>query len=354
MMSQPNEVARVRKLASIVCRRGALAPICCRVPRGWWVVGAPLLHKGPGRAVGARPSPSDDQVRGTHRTGDTSSLWCLTRRQSPTVRGAVGWLARRVWPATLPSARCQGHCRLVSLSVCFVKLPVACWQGCHRLVSQLRLLHHATGPLSCCQPSTVKRIADQVETPTLPTGLIEATSAPDVLFDLETIQRGQAMWSRWGCGVLIVGGSTIIRPIILSPPPQKSFMLCLHGTYLGRIIAKLGSLEYVGGELTIGLKVTEICNSSTIGLIVAEICNSGMIGLMVAEIYNSGTIGLKVADVCNSGTIGLKVVEVCNSGTIELKVAEVCNSGTIGLKVAEICFHIVRICGSGGLSTKIA
>ncbi|RWW36204.1 hypothetical protein BHE74_00058793 [Ensete ventricosum] len=115
MMSQPNEVARVRKLASIVCRRGALAPICCRVPRGWWVVGAPLLHKGPGRAVGARPSPSDDQVR-----GGVDWMSVIFTELPPftggSLGGAVGWLARRVWPATLSSARCQGHCRLVSLS----------------------------------------------------------------------------------------------------------------------------------------------------------------------------------------------------------------------------------------------
>ncbi|RRT65995.1 hypothetical protein B296_00013468 [Ensete ventricosum] len=116
MMSQPDEVARAHKLASIVCRRGALVPICCRVPCGWWAVGARPGTKALAELLVLDLAPPTIKSGGTHRTGDTSSLWCLTRRQSPTVRGAVGWLARRVWPATLPSARCQGHCRLVGLS----------------------------------------------------------------------------------------------------------------------------------------------------------------------------------------------------------------------------------------------
>ncbi|RRT47021.1 hypothetical protein B296_00011273, partial [Ensete ventricosum] len=204
-----------------------------------------------------------------------------------------------------------------------VRLPAARWRGCRRLVDPLRLLCHAAGPLSRFWPYAIRHAANQVEAPALPARLIEATSAPDMLSDLETIQRGQAMWSRWGCGVMIVGGSTIIRPI--------------HGAYLGRIVVELRSLEYVGGKLTIGLKAAEVCNSGIIGLMVAEICNSGTIGLMVADICNLGTIGLVVAEIHNSGTIGLMIAEIRNSSTIGLVVAVICNSGTIGLKVTEVC-----------------
>ncbi|RWW70075.1 hypothetical protein BHE74_00022283 [Ensete ventricosum] len=269
--------------------------------------------------------------QGCYRLVGPSCSTCHVAVHSPAVRGAAGW------------STCRAHS---------VRLPAARWRGCRRLVDPLRLLCHAVGPLSRCWPYAIRHAANQVEAPALPTRLIEAMSAPDMLSDLETIQCGQAMWSRWGCGVMIIGGSTIIRPI--------------HGAYLGRIVVELGSLEYVRGKLTIGLKAAEVCNSGIIGLMVAEICNSGTIGLMVADICNLGTIGLVVAEIHNSGTIGLMIAEIrnsstiglvvaviCNSGTIGLKVAEVCNSGTIGLKVAEVSnlstirLKMAEVCNSG-------
>ncbi|RZR97417.1 hypothetical protein BHM03_00026596 [Ensete ventricosum] len=268
--------------------------------------------------------------QGCYRLVGPSRSTCHVAVHSPAVRGAAGW------------STCRAHS---------VRLPAARWRGCRRLVDPLRLLCHAVGPLSRCWPYAIRHAANQVEAPALPARLIEAMSAPDMLSDLETIQRGQAMWSRWGCGVMIVGGSTIIRPI--------------HGAYLGRIVVELGSLEYVRGKLTIGLKAAEvcnsgiiglmvaICNSGTIGLMVADICNLGTIGLVVVEIHNSGTIGLMIAEIRNSSTIGLVVAVICNSGTIGLKVAEVCNSGTIGLKVAEVSnlstirLKMAEVCNSG-------
>ncbi|RZS04212.1 hypothetical protein BHM03_00034500 [Ensete ventricosum] len=51
----------------------------------------------------------------------------LPRRQPSIVRGAAGWSAHRIRP---------------------VALPVACWQGCRRLVGSLRLLCPIAGQLS--------------------------------------------------------------------------------------------------------------------------------------------------------------------------------------------------------------
>ncbi|RRT49959.1 hypothetical protein B296_00003092 [Ensete ventricosum] len=42
--------------------------------------------------------------------------FALPCRQSPAVRGAVGWLARRIHSAMRPTAHCQGRCMLVSSS----------------------------------------------------------------------------------------------------------------------------------------------------------------------------------------------------------------------------------------------
>ncbi|RZR72690.1 hypothetical protein BHM03_00015893 [Ensete ventricosum] len=169
-MSQPDEIARMRKLASAVIRRGTLAsrPVA---------FGLPCCHP-------------------------------------PAVKGVAGWLTYR--------AR-------------FVRPPATRWRGCRRLVGRLCLLYHAVGPLPRCRLFAVRRTADQVGTPALPVGLIESTSALVMLSDLETIQR--------------------------------------------KIIVELGSLEYVGGELTIGLKVAEVYNSGTIGLKVVE-CRADFQGLV--------------------------------------------------------------------------
>ncbi|RWV77613.1 hypothetical protein GW17_00061532 [Ensete ventricosum] len=137
-MSQPDEVARVRKLAFAVLRRGTLVSTCVGIIVGGWVVSAPLLHKGLGRAIGARLGPSGYQVR-----------------------GEVDWM------------------NVVSTEFS----PFYQWW----LVSPLRLLCHAAYPLSHCRSSIVRCAADQVGTLALLVGLTKATSAPDLLSDWETI-----------------------------------------------------------------------------------------------------------------------------------------------------------------------
>ncbi|RWW66536.1 hypothetical protein BHE74_00026093 [Ensete ventricosum] len=105
------------------------------------------LQEDPGRAVGARSSPSDDQY--------------LTRCQPPTIRSTIGWSTYRIGSAMPPTVDCQGHYSLVGSTrlLCHAtsrllsralfagqpntfalpchQPPVACYQGLCRLTTGL-------------------------------------------------------------------------------------------------------------------------------------------------------------------------------------------------------------------------
>ncbi|RRT65489.1 hypothetical protein B296_00010443 [Ensete ventricosum] len=190
--------------------------------------------------------------------------------------------------------------------------PVACCQGCCRLVDLSRPLCHAADHAAAllatrCQLGWMLRS-------------FRADDGRDERLGYDSAGGGRdvQLGSNW-----TDGGHSVTIALIMAE-------ICNSGT-IGLIVAKI----YNSG--TIGPMVVKTCNSSTTRLRLAEMCNLGTVGLIVAEVCNSGTTGLMVAEICNLGTIGLMVAEVCNSGTTGLMVAEMCNSGTIGLIVIEIC-----------------
>ncbi|RZR97419.1 hypothetical protein BHM03_00026598 [Ensete ventricosum] len=101
---------------------------------GGWVVSAPLLHKGPRRAVGARPGPSDDQVK-----GGVDWMSVVLIELPPLTSGGLGYLYLR---------RDSSHGRHV-IAVVLDTPPTAYSQGCWRLVGPSRsACHAAVRPLS--------------------------------------------------------------------------------------------------------------------------------------------------------------------------------------------------------------
>ncbi|RWV89492.1 hypothetical protein GW17_00048356 [Ensete ventricosum] len=137
MLSQPSEGSRVRKVASMDNRDTLRLTSGRLLRRGRCVPPA----QRPWRAVGARTNPSDDQGRGMLQAGwPVNSAYNVANRQLPAVRGVIGWSARRIRPATLPTAY---------------------WQGCRWLVGPLRLLclatgHLPAGVLPCYRPPVVR------------------------------------------------------------------------------------------------------------------------------------------------------------------------------------------------------
>ncbi|RZS07688.1 hypothetical protein BHM03_00038559 [Ensete ventricosum] len=113
--------------------------------------------------------------------------------------------------------------------------------------------------------------------------------------------------------------STIIGPIILSPP-QESFSLFLYRAHLH------GSCW--------GLSRDEKDLHEAFGLLgylkTAKGRASGAIGLTMAERYVSGAIGLTMAERHVSGAIGLMMAERHVSGMIRLMMAERHVSSMIG------------------------
>ncbi|RRT47018.1 hypothetical protein B296_00011270 [Ensete ventricosum] len=103
-------------------------------PEDSLVVSAPLLHKGPRRAVGARPGPSDDQVK-----GGVDWMSVVLIELPPLTSGGLGYLYLR---------RDSSHGRHV-IAMVLDTLPTAYSQGCWRLVGPSRsACHAAVHPLS--------------------------------------------------------------------------------------------------------------------------------------------------------------------------------------------------------------
>ncbi|RWW44367.1 hypothetical protein BHE74_00049889 [Ensete ventricosum] len=173
-----------------------------------------------------------------------------------------------------------------------------------------------------------------------------------------------------GCSLGLVGISVL--PVDLTEARSD-----MHLTWRLCDVAKqpkLGSLEYIAGELidrgTMGLLQLDFILRSLraddglderlgmIWLVAAEERSSRVTGLIAAEICNSGPAGLMVAEIRNSGTAEPMVVKIHVSGTIELKVAKIHVSGAVGLTMAkthvlgttELMMAETHIPGTAGLT----
>ncbi|RWW24383.1 hypothetical protein GW17_00011324 [Ensete ventricosum] len=103
----------------------------------------------------------------------------LSRGQSPAVKGAVGWSARRVRSAMPPTARCQGRCGVVGPSRPF------CHTTNRPLSGALQVGQPVASALSCGQLHCLSGARDQVHygsigTSDLPTVFVEVRSESDV------------------------------------------------------------------------------------------------------------------------------------------------------------------------------
>ncbi|RWV86487.1 hypothetical protein BHE74_00043251 [Ensete ventricosum] len=173
--------------------------------------------------------------------------------------------------------------------------PVACCQGCCRLVDLSRPLCHAASHAAALLATRCQVCYGSIEIPDLPVDLTKVRSASNVRSTWQHCDMAKRHGRSGGCRVLVLVDLSLF--IILSPS-QKSFLLCPYGEYLEMIVAVLRSLKYVVGELIdfgvvacyswvgcfgrFGLTMVEMRDLGMTRLVVAEMCNLGAIGLMVA------------------------------------------------------------------------
>ncbi|RWW86705.1 hypothetical protein BHE74_00004497 [Ensete ventricosum] len=135
-MSRLGEITYVRKVAFVVLRRDSMISTSGQFLRKRLV--RPSCKKDPSQAIGAQPSPSDDQVRGVLQAGRPIAF-ALSYRQSPAVRAAVGWSAHRVRSVMLPTACCQGCRRLVGPTCSLCHVASRAVAHCQVAANRLRL-----------------------------------------------------------------------------------------------------------------------------------------------------------------------------------------------------------------------